>query len=95
MVRPKGNNKEKKRRREIVGKASWAEVRTKRTGPKKTEGCSWARKKEERYCKNNTFLTLTNTLTPKFCSSSSKTKPKKPRKEKKILTHFRRNYGCT
>ena len=49
MGRPKGNNKEKKRRREIVGKASWAEVRTKRTGPKKTEGCSWARKKEERY----------------------------------------------
>ena len=29
---------------------------------------------EERYSKNNTFLASTNTPTPKFCSSSSKTK---------------------
>ena len=48
MVLPKGNNKEKKRRRKRVGKAGWAEVRTKRIGPNKREGTSWARKREER-----------------------------------------------
>jgi len=52
---------------------------------------NWA----ERYCKNNTFLTLTNTLTPKFCSSSSKTKLKILEKENKIQTHFYRNHDCT